>query len=379
MTDGSSVSELFVRYRLQLVRELMHRRGVSRPDAEDAVQEAFLSIHKGGALDACQNPLAYLRKAVWNTHSTMGRRQTSQAKAEETHHARHMVEPTTVDSYHLGEDAAVREWLTILTPSQREVATLAYLGCWPQKIADILCKRPETIRSHLSGGRKTIRPFRGEKCDVQRWLRVGEKTHEAHHRGEETVPGVLRPVVDWGWAQATKLGVNPQHWADVPILDSDELTRRRGECLVHVTPWVRDEMIALAEASGTMMAITYNDAVLWRGGNRKILAAADRIGFGDGALWGRLKHGGVNALSMCLLRHATVTINRWEHTFPQQHSLSCVAAPVIIEPGAERLRLIAFNLTGTQIIPVAVVHQLESIATRLRISVHSTTPSRTRW
>lgn len=378
MSDGSSVSESFVRYRPQLVRELMRRRGVSCADAEDAVQEAFLSVYKGGGLDACQNPLAYLRRAILNTHSTMGRRQTSQAKAENTHQTRHVVDHTSVDSYHFGEDAAVREWLTILTPSQREVATLAYLGCWPQKIAAILGKRPETIRAHLSGGRKTLRPFRGDECDVQRWLRAGEKIHEAHHRGEETVPGMLRPVVDWGWAQATKLGVNPQHWADVPVLDSDELARRRGECRVHITPWVRDEMTALAEASGTMMAITYNDAILYRGGNRKILAVADRIGLCDGALWGGLKYGGVNALSMCLLRHAMVTINRWEHTFPQQHSLSCAAAPVVIESGSERLQIIGLNLTGTKIISVAVVHQLESIATRLRLLVHSTTPSRAR-
>ncbi|MGH7261540.1 MAG: sigma-70 family RNA polymerase sigma factor [Candidatus Methylomirabilales bacterium] len=379
MSDGSSVSELFVRYRPKLVHELMRRRGVSHADAEDAVQEAFLSIHKGGGLEACKNPLAYLRKSILNTHSSMGRRQSCQTKAEEAHQARHVIEHTTVDTYHLGEDhAAVQEWLSILTPSQREVATLAYLGCWPKKIVSTLGKRPETIRSHLSGGRKTLRPFRDDECDVQRWFRAGERTHEAYHRGEETVPGMLRPVVDWGWAQATKLGVHPQHWADVPILDSDEVARRRGECLAHVTRWVRDEMITLAEASGTMMAITDDDAVLWRGGRRKTLAAVSRLGFSDGALWGSLKYGGVNAISMCLLRHATVTINRWEHTFPHQHSLSCVAAPVIIEPGAERPRLLALNLTGTQVIPIAVVHQLESIATRLRRSVHSTTPSRTR-
>ena len=126
------------------------------------------------------------------------------------------------------------------------------------------------------------------------------------------------------------------------------------------------------------MAITDGDAVLWRGGDRKVLAAADRIGFREGALWGCLQHRGVNALSLCLLRHATVTVNRWEHTFPQEHSFSCAAAPVIIESGAERPRIIGLNLTGAHIIPVAVVRQLESIAIRLRLLMRGTTPSRAR-
>jgi transcriptional regulator of acetoin/glycerol metabolism len=107
-----------------------------------------------------------------------------------------------------------------------------------------------------------------------------------------------------------------------------------------------------------------DNIVLHRGGHDNALAAADRLGYVEGACW-NLDHAGVNAAGLAPIFGRPTTVNRWEHTFPDQHGLCCLAIPIRIPNG----RHVTLNLTATNdtltSMPRAIQRQLHTMAQRL--------------
>jgi transcriptional regulator of acetoin/glycerol metabolism len=133
---------------------------------------------------------------------------------------------------------------------------------------------------------------------------------------------------------------------------------------------VLNALTDLAKDTGQMMVIADADrVVLWRGGARKVLDAADSLGFVEGAYWD-MEHAGVNGIELASMIGTTVTVSRWEHYCSSQHGLSCVAAPVF-DPWDRRV-LCVLNLTGTQAtVHHAIQRQVDTIGLRLHQQLHT--------
>jgi transcriptional regulator of acetoin/glycerol metabolism len=174
----------------------------------------------------------------------------------------------------------------------------------------------------------------------------------------------LRPVIGWAWDQAMALGVDPEHGTAVVPLGPDEVKRRRRESPLAACSWALDALTELGKTTGQMMVVVDADGVvLWRGGDRRVLRLADRLGFVEGACWD-IKNAGVNGIALALTTGRTVTVCGWEHYVQAQHDLSCVAAPVR-DPRDGRA-LCVLNLTGTQpTVHHAILREIDTIAMRL--------------
>jgi transcriptional regulator of acetoin/glycerol metabolism len=112
-----------------------------------------------------------------------------------------------------------------------------------------------------------------------------------------------------------------------------------------------------------MVVVDADGVVLWRGGDRRVLRLADRLGFLEGAYWD-IKNAGVNGIALALTTGRTVTVCGWEHYVQAQHDLSCVAAPVR-DPQDGRA-VCVLNLTGTQpTVHHAIMREIDTMAMRL--------------
>lgn len=347
-------------WRQELVMSFV-RQGWSRFDAEDAFQTVYLRTLAGET--EVQHRYAFFRSAMGRELITAAKRQKGDRVRADRWAARQGV-PTTNDVYHLGDIGPVQEHLSILPTRQRAVATGLYGGYQPKEIAKALEMPESTVRSNLRHTRRTLEPFaEGDHHEHRRWLRSGERVHEAFLRGE-TLPLAPRPVISKAWQLAKDRGVDPEcGGTGTAILDQDKILWRRRES--PVLAWVLNDLVELAKDTGQMMVIADPDrVVLWRGGASTVLDAADSLGFVEGAYWD-MERAGVNGIELASMTGSTVTVSRWEHYCFSQHQLSCLSAPVL-DPRDGRL-LCVLNLTGTQVsIHHAIQRQVDTIAFRLR-------------
>ncbi len=125
------------------------------------------------------------------------------------------------------------------------------------------------------------------------------------------------------------LGLDPTGAGARDPLGRDEIERRR-----RATPlrWVIDDLrVALssvADASRFLLVVTDAEGViLWREGASTVRVQADRLGFGEGALWteGQV---GTNAIGTALAEQSPVQLFSAEHFEEQQHPWYCTAAPL---------------------------------------------------
>jgi DNA-directed RNA polymerase specialized sigma24 family protein len=337
------------------------REGWSRFDAEDAFQTVFLRMLAGET--EVHHRYAFFRRAMCRELITAAKRQKGDRIRDDRWAARQGT-PIAEDVYHLNEARPVREYLSILPTRQRLDASWLYEGFQPGEIAEEREVSPATVRSNLRHTRRTLEPLvAGEGHEVRRWLRSGERVHEAFLRGE-TLPVAPRSVISKAWQVAKDRGVDPERaGTGTAILDQDEILRRRGES--PVLAWVLNDLVELAKDAGQMMVVADADrVVLWRGGASKVLSAADSLGFVEGAYWD-MERAGVNGIELASMTGSTVTVSRWEHYCVSQHQLSCLSAPVL-DPRDGRL-LCVLNLTGTQVaIHHAIQRHVDTVAFRLR-------------
>lgn len=358
--DHVAFAEFYLQRYQRLLRSFIGQ-GANLSDVEDAAQAVFMRTF--GRRAELRHPDAYLRQAMKNELAATAQRQRGDAARSVDWTGRHVAR-SAADIYHLGEADIVRECLTILPRRQREIMAWLYEGYRPDEVVDALGGPPSTIRSHRRHARKSLEPFvAGDGHELRRWMRSGERLHEAFHRGEQ-LPAAPRPVIGWAWQLAKNLGIDPEHGAETTTLSRDEVARRRRQSPVAACRWVLSALTKLAEATGQMMIIVDGDSVvLWRGGSRNVLDAADQLGFVEGAHWG-MEHAGVNGIALALMIGTTVTVNRWEHSVQTHHGLSCVASPVP-DPQTRRPACV-LNLTGTQAtVHPALKRQVDTIALRL--------------
>jgi transcriptional regulator of acetoin/glycerol metabolism len=267
------------------------------------------------------------------------------------------------DAYHQSQaEAIMRDFLTILwkRPRQRDITALAFDGYTNREIADVLGIRPDNVRSTLRHARATLKPLLAD--DDRRSGQVADQVREAFQSGE-TLPVAPRPVITLAWWFSWILGVKPEQDPSVKLVDPDELTDRRER-----SPMARSGALAalneLAATTDQMMAVTdAHGVVLWRGGDHRVMRAADEIGFVAGARWD-ISHAGANGIALALAAEQLVTVCRAEHYLRTHRELSCGATPVTGQDGQV---LFVLNLTGTRAtMHRSVLRELDTIARRLR-------------
>lgn len=347
--------------------------GASHADAEDAASAVAICVLRSWThWIAVHDNKYYLRKAIireliriWKKHATQ--------QARELRWAQDSLRSTPYDDVTDGyekicEFEGVLQCLAISSPRQRELLSWLYLrqqtGWDLKEIADALGISQDTIRRHRQNARRTLKPFlTGDGHEHRRWLRAGERIHEEFHGGRPS-PFSPRPIIRDAWNLGRTRGLDCRRGTEVVLLGPSELHRRRQQSPVSTRSSSLAELVDLATRNELLAVVLDADSiVLHRGGYHDALAAADQLGFLDGAVWD-LDHAGVNAAGLAQVLGRPATVNRWEHTYPDQYGLCCVAIPI----PTLRNGHIVLNLTATSdsltSIPRAIQRQLHTIAQR---------------
>jgi len=128
----------------------------SPAEAEDLVQEALAKSLRRWRKVRADDPVAYVRRVMVNTHLTRWRRWGSRVRLGD-------VPEAVADDAGLARSQewdALRRALAQLPPRQRAVLVLRYLEDVPDEaIAAMLGCRPVTVRSQASRGLTALRPL----------------------------------------------------------------------------------------------------------------------------------------------------------------------------------------------------------------------------
>jgi RNA polymerase sigma-70 factor (sigma-E family) len=125
-------------------------------EAEDLVQEALAKSLRRWRRVRADNPVAYTRRIMINTHLTRWRRWGARVRLGD------VPEAATDDvGLQRGEDwDALRRALALVPLRQRAVLVLRYLEDLPDAtIATLLGCSPGTVRSHAARGLAALRPL----------------------------------------------------------------------------------------------------------------------------------------------------------------------------------------------------------------------------
>jgi RNA polymerase sigma-70 factor (sigma-E family) len=158
----------------------------SPPEAEDLVQEALARSMRRWRRERPDDPVAYVRKVMVNTHLTRWRRWGSRVRLGD-------VPETAADDARLERSHdrdALRRALAALPPRQRAVLVLRYLEDMPDDaIATLLGCQPTTVRSQAFRGLAALRPLLSADppADDQKCLGPGTITPAATRTGPATV------------------------------------------------------------------------------------------------------------------------------------------------------------------------------------------------
>jgi RNA polymerase sigma-70 factor (sigma-E family) len=128
----------------------------SPQEAEDLVQEALAKSLRRWRRVRADDPVAYMRRVMINTHITRWRRWGARVRLGD------VPEAATDDAgLRRGEDwDALRRALALLPSRQRAVLVLRYLEDLPDTtIAALVGCSPSTVRSHAARGLAALRPL----------------------------------------------------------------------------------------------------------------------------------------------------------------------------------------------------------------------------
>jgi RNA polymerase sigma-70 factor (sigma-E family) len=154
-TGGEDFAE-FVAGSLPALLRFGHVLTGSPQEAEDLVQDALAKSLRRWRRVRADNPVAYARRVMINTHLTRWRRWGARVRLGD------VPEAATDDAgLRRGEDwDALRRALARLPPRQRSVLVLRYLEDLPDTtIAALLGCSTGTVRSHAARGLAALRPL----------------------------------------------------------------------------------------------------------------------------------------------------------------------------------------------------------------------------
>ena len=153
---GSADFELFVAGSLPALLRFGHVLTGNPLDAEDLVQEALAKSLRRWRRVRADDPGAYVRRVMVNTHLTQWRRWGARVRPGDA-------PEVVMDDGRLrrGEEwDALRRALALLPARQRIVLALRYLEDLPDPvIAELLGCQPGTVRSLASRGLAALRPL----------------------------------------------------------------------------------------------------------------------------------------------------------------------------------------------------------------------------
>lgn len=154
-TSGSETFGDFVAVALPGLLRFGHVLTGSPHEAEDLVQEALGKTMRRWSRSRPDDPVAYVRRVMVNTHLTKWRRWGARVRLGE-------VPEVAADDARLqrSQDRDVlRRALASLPPRQRAVLVLRYLEDLPDgEIATLLGCQPATVRSQAARGLAALRP-----------------------------------------------------------------------------------------------------------------------------------------------------------------------------------------------------------------------------
>jgi hypothetical protein len=187
-----------------------------------------------------------------------------------------------------------------------------------------------------------MRPDRSPQSAVDEGaLRLAHERFVSSHRAS---PGV-RALVAQSWARSDSGGViaDGSRLPDIR-LDTDELDGYRAEHpLASLLPVFRDLLGPAALGEECIFAVADADGtLLWVEGDRRVLAAAERMHFVEGAGWAE-SIAGTNAPGTALVLQRPVQISGPEHFNAAVHPWTCCAVP-IRGPGGRVIGVL--DLTG---------------------------------
>jgi RNA polymerase sigma-70 factor (sigma-E family) len=135
----------------------------NRQEAEDLVQEALAKSMRRWHRASPDDPIAYVRRVMVNTHVTRWRRWGSKVQLGD-------VPESCGDDLSLKRSQdwdELRRALATLPARQRTVLVLRYLEDLPDsEIADMLGCQPSTVRSLAARGLAALRPQLAEPADA---------------------------------------------------------------------------------------------------------------------------------------------------------------------------------------------------------------------
>lgn len=139
----------------------------------------------------------------------------------------------------------------------------------------------------------------------------------------------VRDVVRDSWQRSRSRGVDPEAMRAGPRMDGPELRDyRESHPLAAVLPVIRSLLVETAQDNDQLVAVGDARArLLWVEGSPSLAAAAERIGFTEGAVWTE-EAAGTNAPGTALALGQPLQIYAGEHFSRPVHPWSCSAAPV---------------------------------------------------
>jgi RNA polymerase sigma-70 factor (sigma-E family) len=153
---GGSDFEAFAAGALPALLRFGHVLTGSREEAEDLVQEALAKSLRRWRRVSADDPVAYVRKVMVNTHLTRWRRWGARVRVGE-------VPELAADDAGLARSQewdSLRRALAQLPAGQRAVLVLRYLEDLPDPaIAALLGCQPVTVRSQAARGLAALRPL----------------------------------------------------------------------------------------------------------------------------------------------------------------------------------------------------------------------------
>ncbi|MEU8821251.1 GAF domain-containing protein [Actinoplanes sp. NPDC048796] len=160
--------------------------------------------------------------------------------------------------------------------------------------------------------------------DLSRYARELVRVHDAVLAGGRP-PHRPRALVERSWSRVLGFGLDPSRAnARDPVPAGEVERRRRGSGLAPVA----GDLLRMAGDAAFLLVVTGADGtILWRAGPAPLRRRADRLGFGEGALWTEAAVG-TNAIGTALVEAAPVQLFSAEHFEQAQHAWYCSAHPV---------------------------------------------------
>ena len=148
-----------------------------------------------------------------------------------------------------------------------------------------------------------------------------------HVAGRPSAKGTLRNTISQSWARCKELGVDPAAGKCWDIRPAGDLGKKYQR-LKELTEDIQAEIYSLVAGRGLLVTVSDGRGyLLGMYGDRKALAAAEKLNFGPGANWSESSVG-TNAIGTALTCAQPMQVAAKEHFCESHQKWVCSAAPI---------------------------------------------------